>query len=54
MKLRKKELKDIQVGFIALNKNGEVGSYCVQSGFNYAVCDSTGNRLIDAGYHTKI
>jgi N4-(beta-N-acetylglucosaminyl)-L-asparaginase len=40
MKLRKKELKDIQVGFIALNKNGEVGSYCVQSGFNYAVCDS--------------
>ncbi|NDC30601.1 MAG: glycosylasparaginase, partial [Bacteroidetes bacterium] len=54
MKLRKKELKDIQVGFIALNKNGEVGSYCVQSGFNYAVCDSSGNRLIDAGYHTKI
>jgi N4-(beta-N-acetylglucosaminyl)-L-asparaginase len=54
MKLRKKELKDIQVGFIALNKNGEVGSYCVQSGFNYAVYDATGNRLIDAGYHIKV
>ena len=54
MDLRKKNLKDIQVGFIALNKNGETGSYCVQSGFNYAVYDSSGNRLIDAGYHIKV
>jgi N4-(beta-N-acetylglucosaminyl)-L-asparaginase len=54
MDLRKKNLKDIQVGFIALNKNGETGSYCVQSGFNYAVFDASGNRLIDAGYHIKV
>jgi N4-(beta-N-acetylglucosaminyl)-L-asparaginase len=54
MKLRKKELKDIQVGFIALNKNGEHGSYCVQSGFNYAVQDGTGNVLLDAPYHFKL
>jgi N4-(beta-N-acetylglucosaminyl)-L-asparaginase len=54
MKLRKKELKDIQVGFIALNKNGEHGSYCVQSGFNYAVHDATGNVLLDAPYHFKL
>lgn len=54
MKLRKKELKDIQVGFIALNKNGEYGSYCVQSGFNFAVCSASGNQLIDAGYHLKV
>lgn len=53
MKNRKKDLKDIQVGFIALNKNGEYGSYCVQGGFNYAVCDETGNRLIDAEYYLK-
>lgn len=53
MKTRKKELKDIQVGFIALNKNGEYGSYCVQKGFNYAVYDVSGNRLIDADYHLK-
>jgi isoaspartyl peptidase/L-asparaginase-like protein (Ntn-hydrolase superfamily) len=53
MKLRKKELKDIQVGFIALNKNGEHGSYCVQSGFNYAVFDNSGNRLIDANSFLK-
>ena len=48
MKLRNKKPTDIQVGFIALNKNGEYGSYCVQSGFNYAVHDNSGNRLIDA------
>lgn len=53
MKNRKKDLKDIQVGFIALNKNGDYGSYCVQGGFNYAVYDETGNRLIDAEYFLK-
>ena len=53
IKNRGKELKDIQVGYIALNKNGEYGSYCVQGGFNYAVHDATGNRLIDANYHLK-
>jgi len=50
---RGKELKDIQVGFIALNKKGEYGSYCVQGGFNYAVQDATGNRLLDANYFLK-
>jgi N4-(beta-N-acetylglucosaminyl)-L-asparaginase len=50
---RGKELKDIQVGFIALNKKGDYGSYCVQGGFNYAVHDATGNRLLDANYFLK-
>lgn len=48
---RKKNLKDIQVGFIALNKQGEYGAYCVQGGFNYAIHDSTGNKLINSEYH---
>lgn len=50
---RKKNLKDIQVGFIALNKKGEFGSYCVQSGFSYAVHDGKGNNLLDSAYHIK-
>ncbi len=50
---RKKNLSDIQVGFIALNKKGEYGSYCVQSGFNYAVYDAKGNNLVNADYHLK-
>ena len=30
-----KDLKDLQVGFIAMNKKGEIGSYSLYSGFNY-------------------
>lgn len=52
-KIRNKNLKDIQVGFIALNKKGEHGAYCVQGGFNYAKYDETGNKLIDADYFLK-
>lgn len=40
--------KDLQVGFLALNKKGEYGAYCLQKGFNYAVHDVTGNRLLDS------
>jgi N4-(beta-N-acetylglucosaminyl)-L-asparaginase len=29
--------KEIQVGFLAINKNGEVGAYALQKGFTYAV-----------------
>jgi len=52
-KSRNKNLTDIQVGFIALNKAGEYGSYCIQGGFNYAIYDHNGNRLIDAPYYLK-
>jgi N4-(beta-N-acetylglucosaminyl)-L-asparaginase len=45
---RKKDLKDIQVGFIALNKQGEHGAFCIQYGFNYAKFDETGNKLYGA------
>ena len=41
--------KDVQVGFLALNKNGEYGSFCLQKGFTYAVHNSAGNKLIDCG-----
>lgn len=51
--LRKKNLKDIQVGFIALNKNGLHGAYCIQGGFNFALHDYSGNNLIDADYALK-
>ena len=50
---RKKDLKNIQVGFIAINKQGEYGSYCIHPGFNFAVYDQTGNRLINGKSITK-
>ena len=52
-KNRNKNLKDIQVGFIALNKKGEFGAYCIQDGFNFAVNDATGNKLINSEYFLK-
>ncbi|RYD98835.1 MAG: glycosylasparaginase [Sphingobacteriales bacterium] len=51
---RGKDLLKIQVGFIAINKQGEHGAYCVQSGFNYALYEpEQGNRLINAPYYLK-
>lgn len=52
-KRRGKDIKSIQVGFIALNKSGEHGAYCIQSGFEYAVRDSSGSKLIKPEYALK-
>ena len=52
-KNRNKNLKDIQVGFIALNKKGVHGAYCIQGGFNYAVNDNSGSKLIDSDFFLK-
>lgn len=43
--------REIQVGFLALNRNGEYGAFCLQKGFNFAIYDDGGNRLIDAKSH---
>lgn len=37
---RKPGAKEFQVGFLALNKRGEVGAWAIQKGFKYAVCDA--------------
>ncbi|MGH2644108.1 MAG: N(4)-(beta-N-acetylglucosaminyl)-L-asparaginase [Chitinophagaceae bacterium] len=40
--------KSIQLGFLAINKHGEVGAFCLQKGFNYAVLsDEIPNKLFD-------
>ncbi len=38
--------KRIQVGFLALTKNGEYGAYSLQKGFSYAVCDKDRQDLL--------
>jgi N4-(beta-N-acetylglucosaminyl)-L-asparaginase len=41
--------KEIQVGFLALNKNGEYGAYALLKGFTYAVYSpEQGNQLFEA------
>ena len=53
VKRNPEKAKTIQVGFLALNKNGEYGAYCLMPGFNYAVYDATGNNLIDGASFFK-
>ena len=45
--------KEVQVGFLALSKNGETGAHALQKGFNFARHDSSGNKLIDSDYFLK-
>lgn len=41
--------REIQVGFLAMNKNGEYGAFCIAPGFNYAVLTpDVPNQLFDA------
>lgn len=38
--------KDFQIGFLAINKNGESGAYCVHPGFTYRKYDSDGHENV--------
>jgi N4-(beta-N-acetylglucosaminyl)-L-asparaginase len=42
--------KDIQIGFLALNKHGEYGGYSLQKGFTYAVKTASDNTVYNAGH----
>jgi len=47
--------KEIQVGFLAINKKGEYGAYAIQEGFSFAVCTAENQELLIPGksfYHT--
>jgi isoaspartyl peptidase/L-asparaginase-like protein (Ntn-hydrolase superfamily) len=48
-----KDYKNFQVGFLAINKAGEVGSYCIHPGFNYALYQNDKNTLIDSDSYLK-
>lgn len=45
-----KNVDDMQVGFIALNKKGEYGCYSVYSGFNIALRTDEQEEMVDAKY----
>lgn len=42
------DINDIQAAFIAVNKEGEYGSFAVQPQFNFAVHDSRSNRMVNS------
>lgn len=41
--------KNIQVGFLAINKQGKYGAYAIQKGFSFAVCDKQDQSLLIKG-----
>lgn len=43
--------KEVQVGFLAVNKNGDTGAYCLQPGFTYARRDDVGGKLYKCSSH---
>jgi N4-(beta-N-acetylglucosaminyl)-L-asparaginase len=54
VKLRGDKLKDKQIAFIAINKQGETAGYALQKGFNYALYSPLSeNKLINADSYFK-
>ncbi|SHO65065.1 isoaspartyl peptidase/L-asparaginase family protein [Algoriphagus zhangzhouensis] len=48
-----KNIKDLQAGFLAINKDGEVGAFAVHPGFNFAKGGLHGNAMIDSNSYFK-
>jgi N4-(beta-N-acetylglucosaminyl)-L-asparaginase len=46
IKIKGDKARDIQVGFIALNKSGETGAFAIQQKFNYAIKTNTEERMV--------
>ena len=45
--------KDLQVGFLALNKKGDSGAFAIQDGFVFARCDATKSDLVTPARYAK-
>ena len=43
---KNKGRKDFQIGFIAMNKAGETGAYCIHAGFSYRKFDNDGHKNV--------
>ena len=46
-----KDLTNLQCGFLAIDKNGNVGAYSVYNGFNYALKTNKEEKLVDASFN---
>jgi N4-(beta-N-acetylglucosaminyl)-L-asparaginase len=50
---KEENIDGMQVGFIALNKNGEYGCFSIYEGFNVALRDKNNEEILDAEYIRK-
>ena len=49
----KKEYKDMQVGYLAIDKKGNYGAFSINPGFNFALYVDQENKLYDAKSHIQ-
>lgn len=47
------KMKQIQVGFLALNKQGEYGAFALQKGFTYSVRHNGVDKVLESDYYFK-
>ena len=45
-----KKAKTLQVGFLALNKNGDYGAYAIQKGFTFCVKSNGEEKIYSSKY----
>lgn len=51
VKKKPEKAKEIQIGFLALNKKGEHGAFCLQPGFSYALKNAEKEEIIKGKFH---
>ena len=51
--VKKYDYKKFQVGYLAVNKNGETGSYSIQKGFTYSLYVNNENKIFDSDYFVR-
>ncbi len=50
---KKYDFKKFQVGYLAVNKNGEIGAYSIQKGFTYSLFVNNENKIFDSDYFVR-
>lgn len=51
--IKKQDYKDVQVGFLALNKQGEYGAFSIQPGFTYTLSQNKQTIVADSRSYVK-
>ncbi len=51
--VKNQNYKDFQIGYLAIDKQGNYGAYCIHSGFDFAVYQGGKNQLIDSPSYVK-
>ena len=52
--VKKQQYKDFQIGYIAINKAGEHGAYCIHKGFDYSIYQAAqAQTLLSKSYLQK-